>query len=298
MVALAIVHVVSPKLAIDGVFLGLIAFAAILLLFDVESLEWQGMKLRRKSKVASALLADTVVPGEPIPTLAPPATEPVGVEMTEHRRAEELLPPPDPVEKIVWAAEQIRVELIILAGNAGHLPPNQTWAAYHAIPLAEDLAGRLIIPRSIVEPIRAAVDNRNAVIHSGLGIRVLGQEAVSLGLDTLTVLRQVRRNYHRVSACPVRLYADQTLTTSLPVAGVLIEQFDDEGNGVSANVYPAGREYSPGRFVTWHWDMERVVRQEGWYEHPKTKRATHAFSEAAHFVGMEYPEQWGVQYRF
>ena len=294
----AATHLIWPTAPIDGVFLGLLVFAAVLLFFDVETLEWQGMKLRQRSKDASAQLAAApVAEREPAPLAPPPVVERKKLPYTAHKPANDLLPPTDPVERITWAAEQIRVELVILAGNAGYLPPDQPWSAYSAVPIARDLGRRSVLPESLLDPITVCIDNRNAVLHRALGIAVLGREAVTLALDTLLALREVKRNYHRVAAFPVRLYADQSMTTLLDPAGLLIQQLNDDGKLLGIAVYPTGRSFLPGHFVTWNWDMDRVVRQEAWYEHPQTGRATIAFSQAAFFYGMEYPEQWGVEYR-
>src|SRR4051812_29873300 len=45
---LAVTHLLRPDWAIDAVFLGLLAFAVFIWLFDVESIEWQGIKAKRR----------------------------------------------------------------------------------------------------------------------------------------------------------------------------------------------------------------------------------------------------------
>ena len=67
LVFLAVVHVLVPSLAIDTTFLGLLALAAIVALFDIERIEWLGIKARRIRR-------------EPVPVCAGRSSERSGPE--------------------------------------------------------------------------------------------------------------------------------------------------------------------------------------------------------------------------
>ena len=294
---LACAHLIWPEAAIDGVFLGLVTFAAVLLLFDLEKFEWKGMTLRRRSREVAKRLALTQLPQEHVRILEPPELTSNARALTEHREPVDLMPPTDPLERLLWATEQIRIELAILAGNAGYLPLNQPWSAHSSV-LAVELARRSVIPTALIEPIETTRANRNAAVHQGLGIRVLGEESVALALETLVALRSIPRNYHKVVAYPVKLYPDRSMTDPLDIQGVKIAQFSDDGSLLGEAVYPTDRTYRPGAFVTWNWNMAKVEKRESWYADSTAQVPHMAFSQAAFFAGKEYPDQWGVAYRF
>ncbi len=137
LVALAVSHVLWPDIPIDAVFLGLLAFAGLLWFFDVDSIEWQGIRARRRqiAKVRAALKEEppsreviaAVVPEVPKPSTAPPSPSP---PVTVHAQPTDLNPPVDKLDRLLWGAEQIRIELIVLLGNAGHLKRVAPWSDF------------------------------------------------------------------------------------------------------------------------------------------------------------------------
>lgn len=301
LVAIALVHVALPKLAIDAIFLGLLAFAALVLLFDIDSVEWLGVKARRRAlKQQTDTVKSVEISSEPVKPSLPPidAQAHQAPEETIHGEPNDLMPPVDRVERLLWAAEQIRIELILLAGNGGYLPKGRAFASYRALELASLLASKNMLPDALVEPIRTVVEQRNAVAHAAVVNTSVVQAAAQLALEVLAKLREVPRNWNRVLGGAVPLFSDRSLSSTHPASpGVMIEQIDHDGKRLSLNVFPVVGELKRGRFVTWDWDFARVFDEEAWYTHPETGKPTVAFSSAASFAGREYPDQWGVQYR-
>lgn len=306
LVFLAVVHVLVPGLAIDGVFLGLLALAGLVLFFDIQSVEALGVKAKaRELREAADVVKGTELPEQhalpradeaQITADATPGGTGASAE-AEHREAFDLMPPVERVARILWAAEQIRVELVILAGTSGFLSGRGSWSHYRPHHLAPQLAAKGVIPEEFVAPIRSVTDIRNAVAH---GERVPGPVLESideLALTLLSRLREVPRTFHRVAQGEVELFLDRSLTTRHPALGVMIEERDKDGRVLGRHVYPTYVSYTRGRFVTWAWDMTRVTDDEAWYVDPSDHRPKVAFSSAAAFAGREFPDQWGIEYR-
>jgi hypothetical protein len=302
---LAVIHVLWPSLAIDTLSVGLIAVAAIIVFFDVESFEFQGIRARRLQKdlkAAEESLPEIEVSAEPPPLPVPPPPQEhaiaIGYEGLVHREPLELLPPQDPTERLLWVAEQIRIELIVLCGNAGHLPSRVTWDQYSSLGLSKLLVERGVIPPQFTEPISTVVEVRNTLVEPTKRLPPhLIASASSIGLDLLLKLRTVKRQYNRIRQAHVHLFRDQSLSTRHPGAGVMIIQLDDHGTPLSTSVFPRRQIYVEGRFVSWEWHHDLGFDQEAWYLDPATNTSKLAFSEALIFGGREYPTQWGLEYR-
>ena len=125
---LAGVHVAFSALAIDGVLMGLLGIAVLFFFFDIDSIEWQGVRARQVSKRVDR--AEQKLEGyKPIGVLA--AAEP-SVDLIEeetdvstpvvHHEPAELTPPTDLLDRFLWASEQIRIELIVLAATSKNNP--------------------------------------------------------------------------------------------------------------------------------------------------------------------------------
>jgi hypothetical protein len=308
-VALAGVRFAVPTLPIDATFLGLLAVAVVVLVFDVESVDALGIHARMRMKQlarAEEAVATVPPPAEPIAP-PPPPTIIAGARDTiiasEEARAElhpvALTPPVDPAERLLWAAEQMRVELIVLAGNGGHLKDRRPWTEYHALLVAGLLTTRQVIPGEWFGPIGAVVAARNDLVHGQLKPSRLVESSATLALDVLTRLREIKRNYIRVREGDVDLYKDQLLTTVLQEArGVMLVELDPHGTVIQPSTFPRGDAYARGSFVSWEWDLSHAIRQEAWYRDLKTTLGKLAWSSSATFVGRPYPPQWGLEYRF
>lgn len=306
LVALATAHIVWPDLGLDAVSLGLVVAAVIVVFFDIESFEWQGIKasrVKREIREAEQVVQQVEPPPEPAPLPQPP--EPgtfqeivIGYADTVHRKPLDLLPPRDRFERLLWAAEQIRLELIVLAGNAGHLPERVSWDRYSAAALSAVLAERGAVPTSLGDPINTIVELRNAAVHEGRRVAAdVIFSAADLALNVLVKLRSVKRNYTRIRVADVRLYRDQSLSTFHDTGGVMLVQLDEAGKTLHVAVYPRVQTYVAGRFVSWEWNLERTFHEEAWYHDPESNTARPAFSASATFIGREYPQQWGLEYR-
>ncbi len=301
LVLLAIAHVVLPKLAIDAIFLGLLAFASLVLLFDIESVEWLGVKAKRRAlkkqvETVEAVDVTTVAADPPPPRINAQAhhAQPTVI----HRRPMDLMPPVERVERLLWAAEQIRIELIILAGNSGQLPGKKGFAEYRATELASLLGGKGIVPVGLVGPIHTIISQRNAAAQPSPLDRGVLEPASQLALSILVKLREIPRSWSRVLNSEVELFLDRSLSAAHPASpGVTIVQLNSQGRHTSKSVLPSLPGLTNGRFVTWEWDMGMVYDQEAWYEDPETGKPALAFSSAATFAGREYPDQWGIEYR-
>jgi hypothetical protein len=304
LIGLGVAHLVRPDWAIDGVFLGLLAFAAFVWLFDVESVELQGVKARRReiARVKAALdespPSDARVVPSPVPTPAQlgPAgstpTPPAASTSTVHTRSHDLDVPTNAFERLFWATEQIRVELIMLAGNAGRLKRIAPWSEYRIPELVSYLRSANVLPEPLIQAISTVLAMRNSAAHTQVV-----DPAADLALDALQTLRSIHRDYVRVRHSDVVLFRDQSLTSPHDRRGVMVVQVDEAGTVQEPQVFPRSTEFHDGRFVTWSWDMERVSQDEAWYRDPDTGRVKMAWGAAATFAGREYPEQWGLEYR-
>jgi len=225
------------------------------------------------------------------------------ITVSEEARAEvhpvALTPPVEPGERLLWAAEQIRVELIVLAGNGGYLRDRRPWTGYHSMLVAGLLTTNQVISPELFGPLGTVVTARNDFAHGQLRTSRLVESSATLALEVLTKLREIKRNYIRVRLGDVDLYTDQLLTTVVQeTRGVMLVELDGEGAILNTHVFPRGEAYARGFFVSWEWNGARTFHQEAWYADPKTGRAKMAWSSAATFIGRQYPRQWELEYRF
>ncbi len=307
LLSLAGLHLFLPTLAIDAIFLGLLAAALGILFFDVESFEWHGISVRRiqeKIQETGKIVEAVEIPAEPPATLEPPkpSEKPEFVIEDEgivHRAPLELMPPVERVERLLWGAEQIRIELILIAGNSGHLKERVTWDQYSIRSLVRILAQSKILPAGLADSIVKTLDLRNEVVHPGRRLDpALVSASADLAMDVLNKLRSIKRQCIRIREPDVTMYKDRSLSVLHDTRGVMLTQLDETGKVLNISVYPRLQEYTKGRFVSWEWNMKRVFDSEGWYLDPGTSRAKAAWRQSATFAGREYPQQWGLEYYF
>lgn len=309
-VALALGHLLLPHLPIDALFLGLLIVAVALVFFDIESFEFAGIKARRQKeelKEAKESLQQVEMPAKPPAVLLPPerAEPPLEGEVSlgygglVHRPAAELAIPSDRLERLLWAYEQTRIELIVIAASSGHLPDRKRWEDYTVPELGTLLSGKGVIPSGLSNPLLTTVDVRNSIVHTGLRpTSSVLLNACEVALETLATLRRVKRNYIRIVVPNLSVYKDQSLSAFVQNTGaVMIAQITDEGVVSHVGVYPRYISYVRGRFVSWEWDLGRVFHEPAWYEDSETKTAKMAWGSSSTFIGREFPQQWGLEYR-
>lgn len=299
LVALAVCHLLWPDIPIDAVFLGLLAFAGLLWFFDVDSIEWQGIRARRRqiAKARAALKEEPpsrgvmapVVPEVPKPLTVPPSPSP---PVTVHAQPTDLNPPVDKLDRLLWGAEQIRIELIVLLGNAGGLKRVAPWSDFSLTELLRLAANTKFLGGSTADAILTVANMRNLAVHS----QIL-DPAADLAMDVVLSLRAVPRDYTRIRYHHISVFKDRSLSSHHDTHAVMTVQVNEDGDVLTTKVFPRDSEFATGRFTSWNWNLERVFRQEAWYADPKTQEPKLAWSEAATFAGREYPEQWGLQYR-
>jgi len=310
---------------VDALSLGLLGAAVLLVFFRIHRIEVGGITasverrlVKAGRQVESAEVSAESVKPPPAPVVVQPGTgtleveghaPEVVVEAQEaggrpsqgyggivHREPFDLMPPTNPTERLFWSSEKIRIELMVLAGNSGRLPRRAGWHEYGVEELARHLGAKGVIPPALVEVTSVVRDARTEVARGTLRGSAL-TTADTLALDLLQKLRAVKRQYVRVRDPDVMLYRDQSLSTIYQETGsVMLVTLDERGRVLHTSVFPRLMQYIKGRFVSWEWNMERVFDDEAWYRDPASGQAKLAFSEAATFVGREYPEQWGLEY--
>ena len=311
LVVLAAAHVAWPNSGIDLFFFGLIGLAVVLLFLDIESVEWLGVRARRRQiERTVAAVKDAEVPaGSAVPQALPipdatdvarrraPITEGADLQysaMIVRPSGELLLPPHDPAERLLWAYERIRIELVVLAGNSGGLPRRADWSSYLPAELIAPVLSKL--PPELEIGIHEVIRSRNEAIH-GKSARALINPAADLALAVLTKLRSIKRSYVRIRRPNVALYADKEIRQLRPEKGVVLAQVDTEGTLLNVEAVPRLLDYAKGRFVSWEWDRNHIVDGETWYQDPVTSETLPAFSKAMAFAGREYPEEWRLDLR-
>jgi hypothetical protein len=304
-VGLAVLRVLRPDLKnIDALGLGLLVAAVLLVFADIERIEWAGITawLKKRRLVRAAREAPTIeVPTEPIQL--PPAPEVAATEAVSmgygglvHRKPFDLNPPTDMADRVLWATEKIRIELIVLAGSSGHLPHHARWEEYDGEVLARRLGTVGLLPPALVEITSVAFDARRELLRGELRGSALGA-ADTLALDLLQKLRDVKHQYVRVRDPDVMLYRDQSLSALFQeTGGVMLVTLDERGRVLHPHVFPRVFQYTKGRFTSWEWDQARSFKEPAWYQDSATGAAKLAWSQAATFTGREYPEQWGVEF--
>lgn len=297
LLGLAGLHAFKPDLGIDGVFLGLLAFAGFVYFFDIESLDWQGIRARKRVREAKTALEVTLrdAPGPPgLPS--PKAPEITGADAARLNEAAivhtvEIREPSDPLESLLWNVEQIRVELTVLAGNSGRLP-----AAINPFQLPISTLVQVLQPTNSLRPELISAANavnqaRNIAVHRAFrGDR----QATDLAKEVLSELRAIPRAYIRVARPDVPLFRDRLLETPHDAKGVMLIQIDARGTVQPENVYPRRLHYERGDLVTWQWDMSKVYEENAFFRHHTTGQGVMAFGSAAVFVGRPYPKEWDL----
>lgn len=303
LLALALTHLLFPSLPIDTTFLGLLAMAGLLIFFDLHEVQIFGTtfkKQKRQVEKAKRLTESTVIPDAEPTTPEPPQPKRGPAAATEepaHKEAFDLWPPTEPPEALLWAAEQIRIELIVLMGNSGTEIPRKPFSLYHSKQLVRFLTQKEYLPGGLLEPVETVVDRRNELAHGvKLPSRVL-EASAELAYDVLVKLKRVKRNYYRVRMGSIKVYQDRSLTSPLDAPAFMLVSLSNEGEMQHIGVYPRITSYTTGRFVTWEWSFEPSYTEEAWYQDPETGQPKIAWNSAASFAGREYPEQWGLEYR-
>ncbi|HEY6091113.1 MAG TPA: hypothetical protein VIV83_03910 [Gemmatimonadales bacterium] len=300
---------------LDALSVGLIGVAVLLIFGRIKEVGWGGFKAsfveRELQEISGKVERVELPPGaaepSPPPTKAPPAPviiEPQPADAAIEGRAPRILVgrapilPTNPTERLLWAVEQIRIELILLAGNSGNLPQRVDWKEYRAFPLAKHLVRKGVIPEELGRITSIVSDARNELVHGGLAPEALGR-ADTIALEFLQKLRAVKRQYVRVRDPNPPLWVDDGLVVPYEgTDGVMLVTLDDEGRMLHLSVYPRSTEYQRGSFVSWEWDLSRGFDEEAVYQHPISGEPTVAWSESATFVGRQYPQEWFLEYRF
>src|SRR6266849_10619567 len=269
-VGLAAAHLIFPALPIDATFLGLLLVAVVLVFLDIESIDALGIHARATRKQierADAVVKATAIATGPValPTLPIAATAEETIMLTEEAKAELqpvlLTPPVDSAERLLWATEQVRVELIVIAGNSGFLESSKgrrSWDEYSLPLVANVLRARRVLPLPLIDATAIVVRVRNEFVHGRFKSPDLVEHSATLAMDVLEKLREIKRNYIRVREGDVELYSDQLMTTVLQEArGVMLVELDDQGTVKRTQVVPRGEAYTRGFFVSWAWDGAR-----------------------------------------
>ena len=305
LIALAVLRFFFPGLPIDPTLLALLGTALVVWKFDIESIEFGGLKARgllrefeeSEAKIKALPPAETVsIPDVPE---GPTSTDVAPDWLTRAAAAAtDLHVPSASVERILWAAEHIRIELTVLAGNSGQLGDRGTpWHAMGAAPLAGLLVESNVLPDEVAKPIPRFLDVRNQVAHGRRLSPAVLDSVADAGLSLVTALRAIPREWVRVVTGGIRIWADRTKTSTIST-GVLLVQVDQHGKLLHRAVYPSGEFYPQGGFVTWEWDMSRSAPEEGWYEDPADGEMKMAWGKSTYFAGRAYPDEWGLMYRF
>jgi len=303
---------------IDALSAGLIGAGVLILFARIKKVGWGGVEASFEEQVAQATQKleaaeeppTAIKPPPPPKPLEPIVIEPGPAEVVVEGHAPAVvispakpaprssLPPTNPTERVLWAVEQIRRELIILAGNSGNLPQRQLeWDQYRSEPLARNLLRRGMIAEEVLRAVTVVSEARNELVHAGLSAEELTRTD-TLTLELLQKLRDVKRQYTRVREPNPAVFVDDHLTVPYEqVKGVMLVTIDEQGQTLNISVYPRGVEYERGRLVSWEWDLKRGSDDEVFYTHPVTGNPTVAWSESAMFVGRQYPKEWELEYR-
>jgi hypothetical protein len=299
---LAAIHIFRPdKLPLDATSLGLIAAVIVFLFFDVKKVGWGPIQAAIADELTEAdeqarRVPQTQAPAPELPKISPPDQTPpqtvildtstivAGMPVETLKALGRLTQSSE--DHLLDATEQIRVELLILAGNSGNLPDSRPWTGYDPNFLTSYLTLKDVLPAALIGPTIRALDAREDLIRGKLGSRVIAL-AARLSVDVLKKLREIKRNYVRVRETDVDLFDDQSMTSKFQNAiGIMLVTLNDSGQVVQpAQVFPRGEVAARGAFVSWEWDLSKVIRKTAWYPDPITKRPKVAWSESATFVG-------------
>jgi hypothetical protein len=309
---LALVHFYWPSLAVDFVALSLLAFALVLLFFDVDKFELHGIRaLRRELEEATvAVEAAATPPKAAIPpqppsprgTDPPAETEPTGETPSKEPTREENL------TKIVEVGrdratifqdlyDQIRIELLIIAGSDGNLPRQVDWESYTSGELLVAVSHSGILPREITHGLNKIFRARREVLHRDSSGSLL-DTAIQLANEVLQQLRAVPRTYARIREPDITFFWDRELTQPSGRRGIILAQIDSKGQIVQLLPVPRARAYSEGDFVSWEWDPNRSFVGPVWYQDPETLETRRGRDNVATFLGRVYPSEWKLENRF
>ena len=309
LILLVITRVIWPALHLDTLDVGLVTAAAAMMFLDFESFDWFGLKVHR---TAERIAADEATVAELRPAdLAREAAEfkqsprqaPVVPEQIAYPieglapGTSDLIPPTEPLERLLWAVERVRRELIVLAGNTGILPDRRGWGEYHALPVGGTLSAMGVIPAQLTGPLITIMEFRNQILHgTKRQATKLVAAAGDLAVDVLNKLYQVPRNYFRIVMGDVPTFTDEALTVRGDINGVMIAEITEAGRTAHIGVYPRSLSYERKRFVSWEWE-QRQAAGPAWYRDPATGRATQAWGASLFFAGRQYPQEWDLEYR-
>jgi hypothetical protein len=306
---LAVLHGLFPT-RIDATVVALVAVAAVVVWFDIDRLEIHGIQARRRrlARVAEAVEQAALPPGAATPE-PPTLSEITGAGGSSASPAEAqgtgtvswpprnwLQMPSDPMPRLFWAIQQIYIELVILAGNSGHLPDRADFDRYVMPQLVEVLLRAEILSPELAAAIREVRRTRNAIAIGNAA--TLAEDAADLAVEVLYNLRDIKRNYYRVSVPSVDLFRDPELREPHEMRGVILAELDSDGKLLRVRCFPRLLDYATGQFTTWEWSPTRALRGEGWYRNPQSGEFEHAFSSSIAFWGRPYPQHWVLELRF
>jgi len=302
--ALAVAHFQSPTLPIDAVFLGLLGAGVAFLYYNVLKIGPGGVEAQlaeAEREVEGAPVTQEVAVPPPAPVderLDAAIAAPAAPQLPSSLRP--AVPPSPAVEALLTAIEAVRIEAIVVLGNAGRLvPAGLDWIDYDPVGLLHALVNAGLASSTLVAPLGTVLMVREDVLVRGLMQVEVIHRATALANEICEKLRAIKRNYHRVIEDSLGLYEDQAMTAQLkqPVHGLMLAELDDDGTVLHRQVFPSETSITRGFFVSWEWDLKRVIRQPAWYRDPKGT-ANHAWSAAATFIGRAYPYAWHLEQRF
>ena len=90
----------------------------------------------------------------------------------------------------------------------------------------------------------------------------------------------------------VPIYMEDAATHEHPEGrGVVLWEFDAQGNQRSYRIYPTRNTYEPGQRVGWQWSFDRTWGETFWRDPRDDNRVKLAWSESAEFVGQPLIQQ-------
>ena len=206
-----------------------------------------------------------------------------------------------------WLFEQLRVELVVLAGNGGVLPGGRVSDPWFPSGVARILLARRIITPEVALQVYACVQTYEEVLATASsswsgGARLLDMMSVLATrlVGIVTALQQIPQTYLRVELSPIVLYRDRGLSSPHEAhTGVVVAPVTPSGDVGDAVVYPTPRRYNPGEFTTQEWSATVSYDGPAYFGHPETGDPEPAFvGSTPLFVGREFPVRWNIDLRF
>ncbi|HEX5923819.1 MAG TPA: hypothetical protein VFY45_08305 [Baekduia sp.] len=195
----------------------------------------------------------------------------------------------DPALGLVSLVTALEVRVRDLASVYGHdQPQREPWPK-----LVKWLVDRGSVPMGVASAVDIIVSLRSRIVHGrddGVDEREVAA-VIDSGLRLLRILEAIPDYGYEVWGMVPVFQDPQAMNAHTSCQGVVLWDFDAQGQHRDHHIYPTRREYEPGQRVGWQWSFDHVWPEAWWRDPWDGDTIKLAWSQSAEYVGQPLIQQ-------